>query len=52
MGLPPLAGEADDEDEEEEAFSFRDSGIGTSVEDGKRGGRRRRGAAFTDARGL
>ncbi|MCJ1389146.1 hypothetical protein MMC18_002000 [Xylographa bjoerkii] len=45
--IQPLVAEADDEDEEDdaEAFSFRDSGIGTSLEEGDRRGvqRRRKG---------
>lgn len=53
MGLPPIIGEADDEDEDDELnFSFRDSGIGTSIEDTGRGARRRRGSGYMDARGL
>jgi len=53
VGLPPIIGEADDEDEDDERnFSFRDSGIGTSIEDTGRGARRRRGSGYMDARGL
>lgn len=57
LGVQPLLAEADDEDEddEEKDFSFRDSGIGTSVDEGGRGTRRRRAAggyADADARGL
>jgi len=55
LGVQPLLGEADDEDEDddEKDFSFRDSGIGTSLEDAGRGARRRRGGGgYGDARGL
>ncbi|MCJ1473821.1 hypothetical protein MMC13_002473 [Lambiella insularis] len=54
-GLQPLAAEADDEDEgdDAEAWSFRDSGIGTSLEEGdwRSGPRRRRGASGGGGRG-
>ncbi|MCJ1253250.1 hypothetical protein MMC24_001061 [Lignoscripta atroalba] len=54
-GIQPLVGEADDEDEEEDerdGVSFRDSGIGTSLEEGdRRAGQRRRKALFSGRTG-
>ncbi|KAL8726707.1 MAG: hypothetical protein Q9166_006575 [cf. Caloplaca sp. 2 TL-2023] len=35
-GVQPLTAEADDEDEDIETFGFRDSGIGTSLDEGQR----------------
>lgn len=46
-GIQPLVAEADDEDEEENVSAWRDSGIGTSLEEGdRRGVQRRRKALF------
>ena len=54
-GIQPLVAEADDEDEEDDAevFSFRDSGIGTSLDEGDRRGvqRRRKGLFGAGGRG-
>jgi len=47
LGVQPLIGEADDEDEEDyeetEGSRWRDSGIGTGVEDSELKVRKRRG---------
>ena len=54
-GTQPLVAEADDEDEEDdgEVLSFRDSGIGTSLDEGDRRGvqRRRKGLFGGGGRG-
>ncbi|MCJ1385094.1 hypothetical protein MMC17_008212 [Xylographa soralifera] len=54
-GIQPLVAEADDEDEEDDAevFSFRDSGIGTGLDEGNRRGvqRRRKGLFGGEGRG-
>ena len=46
-GIQPLVAEADDEDEEESLGNWRDSGIGTSIDEGRRSGvQKRRRALF------
>lgn len=50
-GVQPLIGEADDEDEGTETTGFRDSGIGTSLEEDRRAQVQRRRKALFDNRG-
>ena len=50
-GIHPLVAEADDEDEEDNVAAWRDSGIGTSLEEGDRRGVQKRRRALFGGRG-